>query len=339
MPNAHRIMVNMQTSPLVSVVIPTYNAGHFIARCVESVLAQTYRPLEIIVVNDGSTDHTVAALAPYRSRIRYFYQENQGQSTARNRAIAESQGELIAFVDADDMWLPEKIARQVKALARSPRASLIHTDLFFLDNATGHKVHRADKKAEYVGNCAGRMFMQNKVTISSVLVRKECLARAGMFDGTFRYVDDYEMWLRIAAFFDFGYVDEPLVIYRIHEDNISRSVLAMRREELAALQKILRRIPFYRSVVDNRLIRQRLYELAQFVGYLYYAEEKYAAAHGYLDRALRTARPDLYTSLLWAVTFFPPRVVNALRRLQHWLRPAAWREPPSVYGRISSPGE
>src|SRR4051812_26302017 len=116
----------MDTGPLVSVVIATYNSGRFVGQAVRSVLAQTYRPFEIVVVDDGSTDDTAGVLAGYRDGVRYVYQENRGPAAARNRGIAEAAGELVAFLDADDEWHPEKLSRQWEALSASPRAGLVH---------------------------------------------------------------------------------------------------------------------------------------------------------------------------------------------------------------------
>lgn len=309
----------MENNPLVSVVIPMYNAGRYITQAVDSVLAQTYRPIEILVVDDGSTDDSAAILQAYGSRIRYLHQKNQGQSIARNRGITESQGELVAFLDADDFWLPDKIARQVDSLSRAPRAGLAHTDVLFLENSTGQRSHRPSRKAEYVGNCSDLLFRQNKLTISSVLLRKECLTQVGLFDGVFRYTDDYDMWLRIAPHYEFCYVDEPLVIYRLHHTNISRCTLEMTRDELYVLDKALRQSPSYRSVVGPRQVRHRQYEVLAFLGYLYYAEGNYSTAHHYLSRALRLKCPDLYTTGRWALTLFPEPMVGFLRHFRRSL--------------------
>lgn len=118
----------MQPAPLVSVIIPSYNAARYAAEAVASVLAQTYPRREIIFINDGSTDDTEEMLAPYLGKIRYVRQSNQGLSATRNRAIALARGELLAFLDADDVWRPEKLARQVYCLTENPRIGLVHTN-------------------------------------------------------------------------------------------------------------------------------------------------------------------------------------------------------------------
>src|SRR3989304_595361 len=112
--------------PRVSVIIPTYNTAHYIAPAVESVLGQTYQDTEIIVVDDGSTDNTRTVLTPYMDRIQYIVQDNKGRSEARNRGIHQSQGEFIAFLDADDLWLPDKLSQQVAALDEHEQAVLAY---------------------------------------------------------------------------------------------------------------------------------------------------------------------------------------------------------------------
>ena len=132
----------MNFRPLVSVIIPSYNAARYVAEAVASALAQTYQPLEIILINDGSTDDTEEVILPYVGKVRYFYQPNRGLSVTRNRAIALARGELIAFLDADDVWLPEKLARQVDCLTQNPRVGLVHTNYVKLYADTGIRLPR-----------------------------------------------------------------------------------------------------------------------------------------------------------------------------------------------------
>jgi glycosyltransferase involved in cell wall biosynthesis len=309
----------MHSKPLVSVIIPSYNSRRFLIETVESALAQSYPHIELIVVDDGSTDDTATFLAPYQGRLRYVYQENRGPSAARNRGIAEARGELLAFLDADDLWLPDKVSRQVDALCRSPRSGLVHTDVLVHEQGTGRKYHRVTRKASYVGQCSNVLFTQNQLTTSSVLLYKKCLTRVGMLDETCRHTDDYDLWLRIARHYEFCYIDEPLVIYRLHDTNITRSTLAMRRDELYVLEKTLRDAPSLRSMVGSRAVRRRLYQLMAFIGYLSYEEGDYATAHHYLSRALRIERPDKYISALWALTFLPAPMIQRLQRLRRSL--------------------
>jgi len=136
----------------VSVIIPAYNGAAFLPEAIDSVLAQDYEPLEILVVDDGSTDDTHDVLRPYAPRIRYFYQENRGPSAARNLGIERARGDLIAFLDADDRWLPGKLAAQVAALGTQSAAALVHTDVLFWDPTRGSRERpRRPRRHEYVG--------------------------------------------------------------------------------------------------------------------------------------------------------------------------------------------
>jgi glycosyltransferase involved in cell wall biosynthesis len=304
----------MPHRPLVSVIIPSYNSCRFVIEAVESVLLQSYSPIEVIVVDDGSTDDTASVLAPYRSHVRYVYQANRGLAGARNRGIAEARGELVAFLDADDVWMPEKLARQMEALSGAPQAGLVHTDVLFLEQATGQKSHRKTRKTEYVGDCYRLLFTRNQLTASSVLLRKECLTRVGWFEESLRRLEDYDLWLRVARHYPFACVGEPLVVYRLHNNNLSRATLEMRKDELYVLEKALRNDPCLRYLAGPREVRRRLYGLMAFIGYLYYEQGNCRAAHHYLSRAVQLWCPSWYTSVLWALTLLPSSIVACLRR-------------------------
>jgi glycosyltransferase involved in cell wall biosynthesis len=121
----------------ISVVIPTYNSAAYLPAAIDSAFNQTLPPFEIVVIDDGSIDNTVEVLKPYEVRIRYIFQENKGPAAARNRGIAEANGDLIAFLDSDDVWLPEKLELQVPVLTENPKIGLVHSDFFLLDMKTG----------------------------------------------------------------------------------------------------------------------------------------------------------------------------------------------------------
>ena len=143
--------------PRISVIIPTYNSAVFLPEAVESVLSQTFLPQEVIVVDDGSTDNTEDVLEPFRRRIHYIRQENQGPAVARNRGIAEAKGDLIAFLDADDVWVPEKTEIQVKVLRENPRIGLVHSYFDRLDMAEQRIMPRHEMKG-FSGDCYLQFF-------------------------------------------------------------------------------------------------------------------------------------------------------------------------------------
>ncbi len=161
--------------PRISVIIPTYNSARFLPEAVQSALYQTLSPDEVIVVDDGSTDNTEDVLEPFRGRVHYIRQENQGPAVARNRGIAEAKGDLIAFLDADDVWLPEKSELQVKVLWENPRIGLVHSYYHRLDMA-GQRIMPRHKMGDFSGDCYLQFFRRCGVQVATVLVAQ------GVFD-------------------------------------------------------------------------------------------------------------------------------------------------------------
>jgi glycosyltransferase involved in cell wall biosynthesis len=152
----------------ISVVIPTYNSAAFVVSAVESVLRQEHEPAEIIVIDDGSTDDTAQALAPYRQSIRYITQPNSGPAAARNRGVGAARSDWIAFLDADDVWLPGKLRRQVECMTSNPRAGLIHSAFLDWDSQTGStSPSRQPPRQDFSGRCYRGFFFQNGVLPST----------------------------------------------------------------------------------------------------------------------------------------------------------------------------
>ena len=304
----------MNAGPLVSVIIPCYNAARFVREAVASVLSQTYRPLEIIVINDGSTDDTEAVLQPYFGQIRYYSQPNHGLSATRNRAISLARGELIAFLDADDVWLPEKLARQVQCLMQNPEIGLVHTNYMKLYDDTGERVARQSQDLPN-GNCYARLALGNVVQVSSVVLRRECLEKVGTFDDKIprRTCEDYDLWLRMARHFDFAYIPEPLMLYRRHAANMSNNTQAITQDEAYVLQKALKADPSLAAQAGAQAISERLADLLFAVGYRFFDDGDLAQAGPNFRHALRF-RYSPYILMLWVATFLQEPVVSRLRR-------------------------
>lgn len=306
---------------LVSVVIPAWNAAGYIGDAVGSVVAQTYPHVEVIVVDDGSTDAIVEVLAPYRDRIRYIRQENRGLSAARNRGINEAKGEFLAFLDADDKWAPGKLSRQVELLGAEAEFGLVHTGVWNWDDATGEccvaVFPRAPFRGEFVDGCYARLFVCDGLTVSSVMLRRRCLEEIGLFDESIRRptVQDYDLWFRMARRFKFGYIDEPLVYYRRHAGNASKNGLIMDEDEWTLLQKVLREDPGLWQAVGKSQVCRRMFEVSFNAGYQNLVEGKLARARQYFGEALRYARTDRRTWLLWLLTLLPLALVQRARDL------------------------
>ncbi len=195
---------------LVSVVIPAYNSAPCVGAALESVFRQTYTPYEVIVVDDGSPDDTEAAVAPWRDRILYVRQPNGGAAVARNTGLARSRGEYIAFLDADDSWMPEKLARQVAYLEAHPEIALVHTDVVVTGEG-GTRPGPAKRRLQTTdGPNLPVIFAYCHVTTPAAMVRRGVLERVGGFDPSCSPSEDYDLWIRIAREGGIGLVEEPL---------------------------------------------------------------------------------------------------------------------------------
>jgi glycosyltransferase involved in cell wall biosynthesis len=209
--------------PKVSVIIPCYNAMPYLSETVDSVLRQTYTNFEIIIIDDGSSDKTVEWASQLTDpRIKLISQENKGAAGARNTGIANSQGEYIAFLDADDLWEPTKLEKQVQCLDKNSSVGLVHTWIAFVDahgKPTG-KIMTTDGE----GNIWKQVAEYNPVRCGSTsMIRRCCFETVGLFDQSLRFVEDWDMWIRIASRYTFGLVKEPLVCYREHPNNKSKN--------------------------------------------------------------------------------------------------------------------
>ncbi len=222
----------------ISVIIPTYNRAACLARALDSVLAQSHAPHEIIVVDDGSTDGTRAMVEALDGAIHYLHQDNQGVSAARNAGIRRATGQWLAFLDSDDEWLPEKLERQLALARRFPSSRVIHTDEIWIRN--GKRVNPRLKHRKSGGDIFLRCLPLCVISPSSVMISRKVFDTVGLFDETLPACEDYDMWLRICQRYSVHYLDEPLIVkYGGHPDQLSRRHWGMDRFRIRALEKLL----------------------------------------------------------------------------------------------------
>lgn len=222
--------------PEISVIIPTYNSSRYVTQAVDSVLAQTFDDLEVIVIDDGSTDDTESVMSRYSSPVRYIKQTNGGVSRARNHGIEESRGRYVAFLDADDTWFPNKLEKQMEAIRSQPSYHVCYSAFLIVDsNLAPIEVNRSKRQRTALedllmcGNVVG--------SICTVIYERSLFSKVGGFDPVLSQCADWDMWVRLAAETDFLYVDEPLVTYRQHETNMSRNAPLLEKDSLLVLEK------------------------------------------------------------------------------------------------------
>ncbi len=206
--------------PKVSVIIPTYNSGHFLVEAINSVLDQTYKDIEVVVVDDGSTDNTREVLKSFGDRIKCIFQENQGAYAARNRGLKEAGGEFIGVIDHDDMWLPEKLEKQMKLFEKDPELGFVCSATHTInENGEITGCWRRPKHCQDTFDC---LFETNFAFNLTGVIRRQCMDAVGGWDSSLKFAGDYDLWLRLAKRFRFQYLDEPLALYRIHEKSITQ---------------------------------------------------------------------------------------------------------------------
>jgi glycosyltransferase involved in cell wall biosynthesis len=238
----------------VSVIIPTYNRGWIIKEAIDSVLAQTFNEYELIVVDDGSEDNTAEILAGYNSKIQVIGQANQGVSAARNRGMISSSGRFIALLDSDDLWLPEKLNKQIFFFRNNPDAMICQTQEIWIRN--GKRVNPCKHHKKLSGMIFEPSLSLCLVSPSAVMFKRELIDRVGLFDENLPACEDYDLWLRVSLGLPIYLIDEALIIKRGgHEDQLSRNPM-LDKYRIKALLKILNQnllISEYRSAAVSKL--------------------------------------------------------------------------------------
>ena len=231
-----------------SIILPCYNGSRWIHRSIESILAQTYRNFELIIVDDGSIDNSKEKINLYLSdpRVHYIYQRNSGFSAALNRGLKESKGEVIGFIGQDDLWAPKKLEIQSTYLNSHQNVGVLYSN-YYLMNSEEQIISIMKAKAPASSRIQNvkNLFLNNFIGFETVLVKRECFEKVGYFDESMSGFSDYDLWLRIAGQFDIGYVDKTLVKKRSHNLQLSiDSRELMLRDEFLITKKALAMHPY-----------------------------------------------------------------------------------------------
>lgn len=238
--------------PKISVVVPAYNAQQTILETISSVLQQNFSDFELIVINDGSTDKTLELLETVQdSRLKVYSYPNGGLPTARNRGINCAQGEFISFIDADDLWTPDKLELQLKALQQNPQAGVAYSWTICMGN-NGNSFHPGVTES-FQGNVYPNLLVGNMIASgSNVLIRKEAIESVGYFDESLKSCEDWDYWLRLAPKWDFVVVPKPQIIYRLSSGAMSSKLDVMEKYQMKVLERAFTSAPSELQYLKNQ---------------------------------------------------------------------------------------
>lgn len=305
--------------PRVSVIVPCYNTAGMVADTLDSIFAQTYRDFEVIVINDGSPDtvELEKVLAPYRPDIRYIVKENGGLASARNAGIAIARGELVAFIDSDDLWVPEYLAFQVAQLDANPDADIVYPNtVYFGEGENGTRLGRP-MSAPMPEVTFTRLVTEECAVVVACLARKAAVVRAGLFDEQLRRCEDFDLWLRcVKSGAHIIYHHQPLVRYRIRRGSLSADTASM----TASAAKVLRKMRTAVALTgEERAVVER--KIRYFEGSSLFFEGKQAFLAGD-DRAaigkLRAADELLHSGRIRLLVLLLRIAPGMARRLYRW---------------------
>lgn len=309
--------------PRVSVIIPTYNCREYISEAIESVFQQTFTDYEIIVVDDGSTDGTESKVAEYLDRVILLRQENRGPAVARNRGIRAARGELIAFLDGDDIWYPDKLAAQVEFMDSHPEVALVYADCTTFDKQ-GVKTVGYDRthREVYSGWVFDQLFVKNFIACITVMLRKKCLDEVGLFPENFDKAtsEDWHLWLRIAKDHRVGYIDRPMVKYRWKQNSLTGDYTYAYPYRLMVLDDMVALYPDYFRRHPG-LLRRAYGSVLMRYGYALFKAGQEMEAKNHLDSSIR-CQPLQFKAYLYRLGLAVPpsgrRLIVRVKSILGW---------------------
>ena len=290
----------MNLQPItVSVVIPTYNRGRLLCDALDSIEKQTLPVFEIIVVDDGSTDETSQLIRRY-AKVKYIRQNNAGPAAARNRGIREACGEYVAFMDSDDLWVPDKNEKQVAFMVRNPKVDIsfglmanVKEKSDDLIPVTGDDLiyQELRENAENITRMLEILIYDNVVPTPTVMIRRKCFDKAGYFPEAMRQAEDYALWLQAARYCRWGFIDSILLLRRLHDTNLTHDGLSRKTAVIGLFDSILAIGGL--KPESQLLLRQRISSLHYDVGSLHLRSRSFGCALYHLTRVEMPPKPKL----------------------------------------------
>jgi len=278
-------MTEIRTPSKVSIIIPVYNCEKYIRECVESALAQDYENLEVIVVDDGSTDATPEILKEFGDRICYIQQENQGAAAAFNHGLRLAKGSFVSWLSGDDVFLPDKIRQQISKFQEDPDLAAVYTDYIRID-AEGHELEIVHSHCPPPRQFVREYLTHGFVSAVSLLIRRECIDEVGPFDESLKAYEDYDMLLRLLQHYRLGYIAVPTVKYRWHSANMSHRFRLLQDCRDRIFLKVLRNFS-PQEIFGDLLERKDLGDSYEWLALTFARQFTFQAATAAMKKALR----------------------------------------------------
>ena len=243
----------------ISIIIPTYNRKLFLINAIDSVFNQTYQNLELIIIDDGSSDKSIEYIKKKHPSIKIYKQSNKGVSSARNKGIKISSNNWIAFLDSDDRWHPKKLEKQINYLLRNPKYKICHTDEIWIRK--GIRINQHKKHKKYGGFIFDKCLNLCRISPSSVIIHKDVFNKIGFFDEKLPVCEDYDLWLRITAKFPILYLNEKLTIkYGGHLNQLSNKYWGMDRFRIMAIENLIKKnsLNKKKKVIAKKFLKEKI---------------------------------------------------------------------------------
>ena len=244
--------------PVVSVIMNCLNCSRYLREAIKSVYSQTYDDWEIVFWDNVSTDNSVKIAKGYDDKFYYFCGEKTVPlGHARNLAIEKAKGKYIAFLDCDDIWLPEKLEKQVKLLDSNNKLGLVFSDSHMIDSSSNLKRKSIFPNKMFRGNVFNELFYRNFIPFLTVVIRKDVLNKVGMFNPKYEIAEEYDLFLRIAEYYPIDFVEKSLAKYRVHDGNISKDVKLTVAEDLQIMNFWLEKKPELRKELRGKILLKK----------------------------------------------------------------------------------
>ena len=331
----------MPVLPVVSVIIPTYNCANFIRNAIDSALQQKGCALDLIVIDDGSTDETENILEDYHQKglLNYHKQKNQGSASARNLGLKKAKGEYICFLDADDTLHENSILERLTVYKNHPEIGLLCTD--FHQKSSGVNKHTfyselASRKKflndalEYTKLRDKNVYIFNKeifhdplvlrclIWTGTVMISKKVFYDVGFFNENLRIAQDIELWFRIARKYEIAFLDLPTATYLLHENGVTNNIPQYHLATINILEQYLD--PSYKTPnIHKKKIKLKISAYYFIIGYDYFQQGKYKESSSYFQKALLNNKRKYQYYKFVFITFFPDQVINILRNIRRYL--------------------